>query len=326
MYTIRQASARTGVAVPTIRAWERRYGVVVPARTPAGYRLYDEAALQRLGMMRRLVDEGWQPSVAAAAILDGGPAALAAAATATDGPAAAAERATALEPSDGAVPARDVPIARRFVEAARTMDEAELSRTLDDAFARGSFERAMSDVLFPALEDLGSAWASGAVSVAGEHLASHAVLRRLANALDAAGSGDPSARPVVVGLPPGSRHELGALAFAVALRRGGTPVAYLGPDLPLDDWVRAAKGAAAAVIGVVTRRDRRAAELVARRLVEAEPGVVVALGGEAADVVTAPGAIHLPARLEDGVAALRAALAASSTAADSQRSERRSGA
>ena len=45
MYTIRQASIRSGVNVPLIRAWERRYGVVSPSRTAAGYRLYDDEAI-----------------------------------------------------------------------------------------------------------------------------------------------------------------------------------------------------------------------------------------------------------------------------------------
>src|SRR3954451_1334456 len=62
MYTIGQASARTGVSVQTIRAWERRYGVVEPIRTAAGYRLFDDAALRRLSVMRSLVTVRWRPS------------------------------------------------------------------------------------------------------------------------------------------------------------------------------------------------------------------------------------------------------------------------
>ena len=56
MYTIKQAAARTGLTIPTIRAWERRYAIVTPARTAAGYRLYDEAAIERLAAMRTLVE------------------------------------------------------------------------------------------------------------------------------------------------------------------------------------------------------------------------------------------------------------------------------
>src|SRR6187549_2942998 len=71
MYTIKEAAARTGLTVPVLRAWERRYGVIAPTRTPGGYRVYDEAALRRLRSMRRLIDDGWSASAAAAAIIAG---------------------------------------------------------------------------------------------------------------------------------------------------------------------------------------------------------------------------------------------------------------
>ena len=124
------------------------------------------------------------------------------------------------------------------------LDAGAVERVLDDLFSRGSFEHVVEDLLFPALERLGDAWASGEVSVAGEHLASHAVQRRLAPGIGGrrARSGV-RRRGVVVGLPPGGRHELGALAFAVAARRAGIAVTYLGPDLPADDWVTAATSA-----------------------------------------------------------------------------------
>ena len=62
MYTIKEAALRTGISVPALRAWERRYGVVAPTRTAAGYRLYDDRALERLRTMRALVDAGWTPA------------------------------------------------------------------------------------------------------------------------------------------------------------------------------------------------------------------------------------------------------------------------
>src|SRR4029079_18715057 len=71
MYTIKEAAARTGLTVPVLRAWERRYDVVTPTRTAGGYRVYDEAAIGRLWSMRRLIDDGWSPSAAAAAIIAG---------------------------------------------------------------------------------------------------------------------------------------------------------------------------------------------------------------------------------------------------------------
>ena len=300
MYTIKRASSRSGVAAPTIRAWERRYGVVSPARTASGYRLYDDVALERLTRMRLLVSEGWQPSAAAAAILAGTAAATQPAETSGADSTRAVEEAAAE-------------LARRFVAAAAELDDVALEHVLDDVFSRGSFERVASDLLFPALAALGDAWAAGTVSVAGEHVASQAVLRRLALALDSAGQGDVTRGHVIVGLPPGSRHELGALGFAVALRRAGVSVAYVGPDLPADDWERAAVGAAGAAVGVVTEHDRRGALQVVRRL-RADPQLVVAVGGAASHGVDEPGVVHLPPDLLAAARLFRDALRSASGA------------
>ncbi len=106
-----------------------------------------------------------------------------------------------------------------------------------------------------------------------EHAASHAVLRRLSAAYQAAGRPTVGSGAILVGLPPGARHELGGLAFATAARRAGLPILYLGADLPIRDWLGAAARtrARAAVIGVVTASDREPAERVAAELLAARP-------------------------------------------------------
>src|SRR3954447_6868966 len=70
VYTIKQDAQRSGVSVPLLRAWERRYGIVEPARTASGYRLYDDSAIARLRAMRALVDDGWAPSTASVRVLE----------------------------------------------------------------------------------------------------------------------------------------------------------------------------------------------------------------------------------------------------------------
>ena len=300
MYNISQAAARAGVTVPVLRAWERRYGIVRPARTPNGYRRFDDEAIDRVRSMRALVDDGWSPSAAAAAILSGR-----AAASASDAAAPAMAAGRTVEAPGAATEAAALSTA--LVAGARALAPQAVATVLDDLFARGSFERVASDLLFPALEALGDAWARGEVSVAGEHMASHAVQRRLAQAFEAAGGLDPQDGKVVVGLPPGARHELGALAFAVAARRAGLGVTYLGADLPAAEWVAAAERAEAAVIGVVSPRDRKPALEVARLLLETRPSLVVAVGGRSA--MSSPGVLPLPDRLSDAVAAIKRALA-----------------
>jgi MerR family transcriptional regulator, light-induced transcriptional regulator len=116
---------------------------------------------------------------------------------------------------------------------------------------------------------------------------------------------------VVVGLPPGSRHELGALAFAVALRRRGVGVLYLGPDVPIDAWIDVLRQtrARAAVVGVVTDADRASAAGVVTAL-RAEGIQVVAIGGAAAslDVAPANGVLVLPERVVEAAAAAEGAV------------------
>ena len=241
MYTIRQAAARTGLGAPLIRAWERRYGVVAPTRTTGGYRLYDDDAIRTLLAMRGLVDAGWTASEAARAIKAGE---IAVDDVADEQPAGPARRLLG-----GTNRAR---IIERFVAAAESNSPAETEAAIDEILASGSFEAVVDDVLLPAAAAIGESWATGRMSVAAEHAASAAIARRLAAAYQAAGV--PGRTTVLVGLPPGSRHELGALAFAVALRRRGVGVMYLGPDVPVDAWVDVARRtkARAAVIGVVT--------------------------------------------------------------------------
>ncbi len=128
--------------------------------------------------------------------------------------------------------------AAELLSAAADLSPARLAAILDDRFSRGSFETVVDEWLMPAMVAVGDAWAAGTLSTAAEHLTAHAVLRRLSAAFEAAAHGGrgPS---VLVGLPPGCRHELGALAFATAARRAGLSVTYVGADLPVESWLDA---------------------------------------------------------------------------------------
>ena len=203
----------------------------------------------------------------------------------------------------------------QLVDAAAAIDSPRIEAVLDEMFAGGTYERVVDDQLIPSLRALGDAWAAGQVPVAGEHVASNAVLRRLAASFQASGPGRDQGRPILVGMPPGARHELGGLIFATALRRAGLPVVYLGADLPLDDWIAAVErtDARAVVIGAVMETDMVPAIAVASGLRAAVPAVLIAFGGAAApepDEVTGSTAvtIRLPAETGDAVAALSAAL------------------
>jgi DNA-binding transcriptional MerR regulator/methylmalonyl-CoA mutase cobalamin-binding subunit len=299
VYTIKQASIRSGVGIPLLRAWERRYGVVRPTRTPAGYRLYDDEAIARLRAMRLLVEAGWSPREAGPRVRSASPDEL----EQVVGASATAEA------SAGAAPSEPGRLVDGIVRATATMDPERLESSLDWAFASARFEAVVEDVIFPALKEIGDRWGRGELDVGAEHAASAAVLRRIGSAFLAAAS-RPDGPTVVVGLPPSSRHEIPALAFATALRRAGLRAIYLGPDVPVESWLTAVRdtGAAAVALGASMQRDADAVALVFAAVGRSSPGVLCAVGGTYADAVAGEGRVLLPDRLADAVEALRRAL------------------
>jgi len=257
MLTIRKAAALTGVPEHTLRAWERRYNLLRPARTESGYRLYDDADLARITAMHRLVEAGWTA------------------------------RAAAGEVAQGRFGGTDDPYTE-LIEAAGALDAGRIAREIADRFSQGPFEAVVDHWLMPALVRLGRAWAAGSVSVAGEHLVSHAVSRRL-YAIQDATPGRRGAHPVLIGTPPGVEHQLGLHAFAVAATRAGLPVVHLGAQVPLDAWHDAAVRLQPrlAVTNVPRRRDAAVAAAVIDRLAAA-PQVEVRVGGRYQHLVGEP--------------------------------------
>jgi methanogenic corrinoid protein MtbC1 len=273
MYTIKQASIRTGVGVPLLRAWERRYGIPTPARTPAGYRLYDELALDRVRRMKLLVDSGMSARQAAVSV------SRTETAPGPDG-SARAEPMTGALPDLGPGEALAAERIRRFLDAAAALDDAGMEAELGESLAAMGVDEALERFVLPAMVAVGDAWARGELSVAAEHAASNAVARRLSALFEAAAT--PASRvQVIVGLAEGSRHELGALAFAVACRRAGLTVLYLGSDVPLASWLDVVREQpdAAVALGAVTSAEAEAAVEVAAALRRARPETLVAIGG-----------------------------------------------
>lgn len=319
MYTIRQAAIRTGLSVALLRVWERRYGVVEPTRTPAGYRLYDDDAIARLAAMQQLVTEGWAPRQAAQRVLEPGvdlralrPAPAGEASPPTTSPdlgptgLPSSVRSLASRADDGQ---RDLAIVAGFLTAARDLDVPAMDRILDECFAAQRFELAIEGAVSPALRAIGSSWAEGTIDVAHEHAASETIRRRLARFFDAAGTGDRVPR-VIVGLPPGGQHEIGAFAFSVAGRRAGLDILYLGANVPVESWLRGVRETRASVVvlGVVTLSDVDSAHEVVEALRSAADPPICLFGGPcAADAQIAPdeaGTVTLPASLDAAVAAV----------------------
>ena len=113
-------------------------------------------------------------------------------------------------------------------------------------------------------------------------------------------------------MPPAGQHELGAFAFAVACRRAGLAVAYLGMDVPLASWLRMARETAvpAIVLGAVTSDDAAAVNRVVEAIGNMDRPPVCFIGGPASlDARIVSDAVRLPSSLDEAVAVVAAAVA-----------------
>jgi MerR family transcriptional regulator, light-induced transcriptional regulator len=208
---IGELAKRTRVSPELLRAWEQRYGLLRPTRTPGGFRLYsadDEGRVQR---MQRLVSGGLAPAQAARLILSGGEPA----------PRTVSASATILEKAAGSLTA-----------SLDRLDEQAANAALDRLFAAYTVEMVLQDVVLPYLHRLGKRWEAGEVSVAQEHFASNLLRGRLLGL--AQGWGQGQGPLAILACLPGEHHELGLMVFGVALRRRGWRITYLGSDSPID--------------------------------------------------------------------------------------------
>lgn len=279
MFTVKRAADLAGITADTLRAWERRYAVVTPRRTAAGYRLYDAQQVATLTSMHGLVEAGWSARQAADEVTRR---------SVPDRHLAPVVDPTGSPPDD--LQAAGWPeLTRAFVDAAALMDAERLAEILDEGFGRNSFEIVIDAWLMPAVVALGDAWSRGEIGEAAEHLASHAVLRRLAAIYEASARTATGPR-VVVGLPAGCHHELGVFAFGCAARRRGLNVLYLGVNLPVQSWFDAVRRheADAVVLAAPDVTSAEVADQTTQALMRVRPALRVLVGGrEQARVTTA---------------------------------------
>ena len=205
-FRIGELSRRTGVSPDLLRAWERRYGVLRPARSAGGLRLYSSADVERVRLMREHLSGG----------------------------VAAAEAAALVAGADEGVagPAADLSELRAALAAALDhFDESHAQAVLDRALSAATVDSVLTQLVLPYLHELGDRWAEGRASIAQEHFAS-AVLRGRLLGL-ARGWGNGLGPLALAACLPGERHDLGLLCFGLALRGRGWRIAYLGADTPL---------------------------------------------------------------------------------------------
>jgi DNA-binding transcriptional MerR regulator len=216
---IGELSRRVGVSDHLLRAWESRYGLLQPVRSPGGFRLYSEADQSRIRAMQAYLAEGLSAAEAARAALGGG---------------------TGAAP--GAGPPAAAPVAEEYIAALRqaldAFDEPTAQAVLDRALAGLSVPAVLRDVVLPYLAGLGERWQRGTASIAMEHFASNLIRGRLAGLARGWGSGHgPQA---LLACPPGEQHDLALMMFGIVLHHHGWRIGYLGANIPAGELARAA--------------------------------------------------------------------------------------
>lgn len=293
LYPIRTVCGLTGVNPITLRAWERRYGLIQPVRTESGHRLYRQADIDLIHRVLAQLDRGIPISQVSAS--------LAAPTLAT---------ATAADPEHPLFTGfRD-----RLVAAIIRFDEFAIEDAYNEALGLAPIGEVTQHVLLPLLRELGRRWESSEGSVAEEHFFSF----YLRNKIGARFHHRP--RRLSRGAPrflaaclPGERHEVGLLLFAIAAHEEGYQPVLIGADAPLEELPIAARRShtrAIVLSGSITPPDEVLRQTLPKLVARAE--VPVAIGGRVSmehhAALIAAGAHPLGVDQAHGIARLRALL------------------
>ncbi|UCG53426.1 MAG: MerR family transcriptional regulator [Candidatus Latescibacterota bacterium] len=273
-HPIRVVARLSGLSPHLIRMWERRYGVVKPARTDTNRRLYTQKDIERLRLLREAVDGGRR--ISDVATLE-----LTQLKTLVQNDRATAPPPRREEPGQ-AGPATEV--LDRCLEALDRLDQHALEAVLEEAAVSLGTHVLRRDVIAPLMHAVGNRWREGSLRVAHEHFIS-AIVRSMLSTL---ANGSPLARGaprIVLTTPAGEAHELGALLAASSAREIGWDVIYLGPNLPANEIALAARDFGARVVGlsvVYAATDHRLAEELRQVARYLDPDVALFVGGTAA--------------------------------------------
>jgi DNA-binding transcriptional MerR regulator len=216
--TIQQASRLLEVPAPTLRSWERRYGVPVSGRSRGGHRRYTGDQLEMLRRMRDLVAAGRRAVDAARKVK-----------SALEGP---------------------EPLIRAFLQAARDFEPDLIDQILDTAEETLGLEPTVDEVLLPAMRKVGQWWQVGRADVSHEHLATHATQAWLTK-IGQTGPPLLPLKPVVLCCGPRDDHSLGLEAMGALLRRRGLDCRVLGARTPAESLGRAVRDTSAAAVVLV---------------------------------------------------------------------------
>lgn len=225
-YNLKAVVLETGLKPVTIRAWERRYGLPDPDRTPGGHRLYSQRDIDILKWLIARQKEGVSISRAVALWRN----------LEEEG-----EDPIEPEPARALAPIQPMPdsgndliatLRQEWIDACLTFDQKRVDHVMNQAFSRFASEIVCIELLQKGLAEIGMGWYEQNITVQQEHFASSQAQRRL-EMLIAAKSPPTRQERILVGCAAKDTHTFSPLLLTFILGRYGWDVVYLGADVPV---------------------------------------------------------------------------------------------
>lgn len=230
-FNISAVERDVGVSKDVLRVWERRYGFPKPERDAHGERLYPIDQVERLRLIKRLMDQGHRPGRLIGL-------------SATDLSALASARPTASKP-----PAEfDHQALDSVLSLIKSHDAAGFDQALQQRLARDGLQRFVQDTMAPLTGLIGQAWEAGGIEVFEEHLFTELSKRVLRKAI-AGVPGGPAPRVLLTTLPE-EPHGLGLLMVESLLALEGAHCIPLGTQMPMLSVADAARAHRAEVVAL----------------------------------------------------------------------------
>jgi len=227
-HSLRVVTQRTGLSTHVVRIWEKRYGAVKPKRTGTNRRLYSDAEIERLTLLRLATLAGHGIGSIANLPLERLKALVAGA-----GPGG-------LAPADAG---QALSLSRGFQEsclaAVRQLDVHRFEEAMQHALIALGHQGLLRQVIAPLSQTIGALWRAGEVTTAHEHFLT-ASLKVFLGQLAKQFATPANAPGIIVATPAGQLHELGALMVNTAAAHLGWRTIYLGASLPAAEIAGAA--------------------------------------------------------------------------------------
>lgn len=214
-YSISDIEGLIGIKAHTIRAWESRYNLVPPKRTPTNIRFYDEADLKLLLNIVTLNGKGYKISRIAKMSKQ-----------------QISEMVTQFK-SDWNNDAVQV---LHLSDATLNYDEIAFAEILSGCIKEMGLTKTMDLVLFPFMKKVGMLWQTGAIDPSHEHFASNLIRDRIIVEIDKVVKPDKKdPKRFLLFLPEVEMHETGLLFARYLLKKCGMDTLYLGQEIPYSD-------------------------------------------------------------------------------------------